>query len=77
MIDPTLAEAIGKSDFKNLLFQYLAQVKNEVSDIRNGEYTLETRKAVVEIIDNMIINKIRPMSKKVETQKPDESHEYH
>ncbi len=77
MIDPTLAEAIGKSDFKNLLFQYLTQVKNEVSDIRNGEYTLETRKAVVEIIDNMIINKIRPMSKKVETQKPDESAEYH
>ncbi len=77
MIDPTLAEAIGKSDFKNLLFTYLKQVKDEVSDIRNGDYSLETRKAVVEIIDNMIINKIRPMSKKVETQKPDESAEYH
>lgn len=77
MIDPKLAEAIAKSDFKGLLFEYLKQVKNEIADIRNGDYTYETRKATTEIIDNMIINKIRPLREiNKGEKKPDESADY-
>lgn len=78
MIDPKLAEAIAKSDFKDLLFPFLKQVKDEIADIRNGDYTHETRKAVIDVIDNMIINKIRPLSgSKKEEKTPDESSEWH
>lgn len=76
-IDPKLAEAIAKSDFKELLFPYLAQVKNEVADIRVGTYTVETRNAVIEVIDNLIINKIRPLkAPKVDDKAPDTSGEF-
>lgn len=75
MIDPTITEAIAKSDFKNLLFKLLEQVKNEVADIRNGEYSYETRKAVIDTIDNLIVNKIRPMKQQIE-KKPDDSAEW-
>lgn len=76
MIDPKLAEAIAKSDFKGNLFTFLKQVKDEVADIRNGEYTYETRKAVIEVIDNLIINKIRPL-KEMSEKKVDDSGEWH
>jgi hypothetical protein len=65
MIDPKLLQSIAKSDFKGVFVQYLEQVKSEVADIRNGSHTNETRKAVIEIIDELIVNKIKVMSGEV------------
>jgi hypothetical protein len=65
MIDPKLIESVAKSDFKGNFLKYLEQVKSEVADIRNGNHTNETRKAVIEIIDELIVNKIKVMSGEV------------
>ena len=59
MIDPKLIKAIAKSDYKTNLVKYLEQVKDEVADIRKGSYTTETRSAVIEVIDKLILDKLR------------------
>lgn len=66
MIDPHLIESVAKSDFKGNFLKYLEQVQAEVADIRNGSHTNETRKAVIEIIDELIIKKIKVMSGEVQ-----------
>ena len=62
MIDPRLLESISKSDFKNNLVEYLKQVQNEIADVRVGDYSTETRKAVIELLNTLVINKIRGMT---------------
>ena len=71
MIDPKLIESVAKSDFKGVFVKYLEQVKSEVADIRNGNHTNETRKAVIEIIDELLINKIKVMSGEIRTDLDD------
>ncbi len=71
MIDPKLLKGISKSDHKANLVKYLEQVKDFVADIRNGEYTNETRKAVVDAIDNLILAKLRVNSQTVDKNDDD------
>lgn len=59
MIDPKLIKAIAKSDYKANLVKYLEQLKDEVADIRKGKYTVETRNAVIEVIDTLLLDKLR------------------
>ncbi len=68
MIDPKLLRAISKSDYKVNLVIYLEQVKDEVADIRKGDYSNETRKAVVAIIDDLILAKLRVNSQSVDKE---------
>ncbi len=65
MLDPKLISALSKSDYKKNLVIYLEQVKNEVADIRKGNYSTETRGAVIEVIDKLILNKIKVKSGRV------------
>lgn len=60
-MDTNLIEAIAKSDYKGNLVKLLEQIKSQVADIRVGNYTNETRKAVIEVIDEMILKKIRTL----------------
>lgn len=62
MIDPKLVEAVSRSDYKGNLVKYLEQVKSEIADVRVGTYTSETRIATIQIIDDLILGKIRTMS---------------
>jgi hypothetical protein len=71
MIDPKLLESIAKSDFKGNFVKYLEQVKSEVADIRYGDHTNETRKAVIQIIDDLIVDKIKVMSGEIKADLDD------
>lgn len=62
MIDPKLIEAVSRSDYKGNLIKYLEQVKAEIADVRVGTHSSETRIAVIQIIDDLILGKIRTMT---------------
>lgn len=68
MIDPKLLRAISKSDHKINLVKYLEQVKDELADIRKGDYTNETRKAAIDIIDKLLLDKLRVSSQNVDKE---------
>ena len=72
MIDPKLIEAVAMSDYKGNLLTLLRQLKDEVADIRVGKYTNETREAVMQIIDDRLINKMRVYVKGEEKKEEEE-----
>ncbi len=76
MIDPTLLKAVARSDYKNNLVNYLEQLKAEIADVRVGTYSLETRQAVIKIVDDMILNKIRVVNGPVDKKPTDPIDDY-
>lgn len=41
------------------ILQLLDMVKDEIADVRQGDYSAEARKEAIEIIDKVIYNKIK------------------
>jgi hypothetical protein len=72
MIDQNLLEAVAKSGHKENWIKLLNEVKNQVADIRKGNYSNETRKAVIEVIDSMILDKIKVLSQEPQRAEPDD-----
>jgi len=68
MIETKLLKGISKSDHKVNLVKYLEQVKDELADIRKGSYTNETRKAAIDIIDKLLLDKLRINSQTVDKE---------
>lgn len=57
-----LLQGIAKSDYRKNLVAYLKQVQDHVADIRNGNYTNETRVATIETIQKLLVDKLHTMS---------------
>lgn len=73
MIDPNLIKAIAKSDYKDNLVKYLEQMKSEIADVRNGDYSMDVRKAVIDFIDKLLIDKLRISTSKQDKEVDDYS----
>lgn len=58
-------EAIANSPYKEHLLDYLKEVQDHIADVRNGDYSAEARVAAVEAIDDLLIRKIKTLSKHV------------
>lgn len=41
------------------ILQMLDLVKDEIADVRNGEYSAEARRSAIEAIDSVLYNKIK------------------
>ena len=48
---------------KNVV-QYMRQVQDEIADVRNGSYPMETRLQTVAVIEDLIIKKLNVLSRK-------------
>lgn len=62
---------MAQSDYRKNLVTYLKEVQNHVADIRNGTYDNETRKATVDVIQKLLIDKLHTLSG--ETSKDNDS----
>jgi hypothetical protein len=62
-----LLKGIANSDYRNNLVAYLKGVQNYVADIRNGDFSNETRKATVDVIEKMILSKLNMLSDRPES----------
>jgi hypothetical protein len=54
-----LLQGIINSSNRQNLVEYLKQVQSYIADIRNGEYSTETRKMSVDVIEKLLINKLK------------------
>jgi len=57
-----LLRGISKSDYAKNLVVYLRQLENHVADIRNGDFSNETRKQTIDVIEELLVRKIISMS---------------
>ena len=60
-----LIKFIAENDVtrKNVV-AYLKEVQNYVADVRNGDYTKETRLQTVNVIEDLLIKKLNVLSRK-------------
>ena len=54
-----LLQGIINSSNRQNLVEYLKQVQSYIADIRNGGYSTETRKMSVDVIEKLLINKLK------------------
>ena len=63
MISTELIRFIAENDVtrKNVV-AYLKQVQDEIADVRQGDYSKETRLQSIEVIETLLIKKLNAMS---------------
>lgn len=54
--------SIAQSDYRKNLTEYLKQVQAYVADIRNGTYDNDVRKATIDVIQKLLIDKLHTLS---------------
>jgi hypothetical protein len=62
----THLEALIKSGHENNLRGVLEELKEEIADVRNGEWTVEERLCAIRFIDQKILDKIIPYRTKTD-----------
>jgi len=60
-----LLKGIARSDYKKNLTAYLKETQAYVADIRNGTYDNEVRKATIDVIQKLLIDKLHTLSGEV------------
>jgi len=61
-----IKQSVPQADRLLLMLDFL---KDEVADVRNGDYSAKTRKCAIEMIDSVLYNKIKS-AKLNEVSKP-------
>jgi hypothetical protein len=65
MINTELIKFIAESEpLRKNVVTYMRQVQDEVADVRNGNYPMETRLQTVAVIEDLIIKKLSVLSRK-------------
>lgn len=54
-----LLQGIINSSHRQNLVEYIKQVQSYIADIRNGSYDAETRKLAVDVIEKLLISKLK------------------
>lgn len=65
MINTELIRFIAENDVtrKNVV-TYLKQVQDEIADVRQGDYSKETRLQSIQVIEDLLIKKLNVLSRK-------------
>jgi predicted transcriptional regulator len=66
-----LIKGIAQSDYRKNLTLYLKEVQTYVADIRNGTYDNDVRKATIEAIQKLVIDKLHTLSGEVVSSSDD------
>lgn len=65
MINTELIKFIAENEpLKKNVVAYMRQVQDEIADVRNGTYSIETRLQSVTVIEEFIIKKLSVLSRK-------------
>jgi hypothetical protein len=55
---------IASGHDRNLL-AYIVELQNYLADVRNGDYSIETRKQSVQVIEDLLVQKIKIIASKI------------
>lgn len=71
---PLLNEAIKKlagSGYSDLLLGAVEELQNKIADVRVGDYSAESRKVAIDILQTELYNKIKGLKKSKSSNNPD------